>query len=100
MYMIKTMIEMEQRATEAGDELSGFILIDEDFFIHEKRARQFLQCVREEGRSFSIMGFGSVRGLSQFTADEIAEMGFDILWVGFEKIHQITPGIEIKIQFG
>jgi haloalkane dehalogenase len=84
LQLYKTMIEMEQRATEAGDELSGFILIDEDFFIHEKRARQFLQCVREEGRSFSIMGFGSVRGLSQFTADEIAEMGFDILWVGFE----------------
>lgn len=30
------------------------------------------------------MGFGSVRGLSKFTADEIAEMGFDILWTGFE----------------
>ena len=30
------------------------------------------------------MVFGSVRGLSQFTADEIAEMGFDILWTAFE----------------
>jgi len=40
--------------------------------------------VREGGRPLSIMGFGSVRGLSQFTADEIAEMGFDILWTAFE----------------
>jgi hypothetical protein len=30
------------------------------------------------------MGFGSVRGLSQFTANEIAEMGFDIIWTAFE----------------
>jgi hypothetical protein len=30
------------------------------------------------------MGFGSVRGLSKFTADEIAEMGFDIIWTAFE----------------
>jgi hypothetical protein len=30
------------------------------------------------------MGFGSVRGLSRFTPDEIAEMGFDILWTAFE----------------
>ena len=30
------------------------------------------------------MGFGSVRGLSKFTPDEIAEMGFDILWTAFE----------------
>jgi hypothetical protein len=30
------------------------------------------------------MGFGSARGLSQFTADEIAEMGFDLIWTAFE----------------
>jgi len=75
---------MEQKALEAGDTLSGFILIDEDFFIHEKRAREFLDCVREDGISSSIMGFGSVRGLSRFTADEVAEMGFDIVWTAFE----------------
>jgi len=75
---------MERKAMDAGEELSGFIVIDEDFFIHAKRAREFLTCVREGGRPLSIMGFGSVRGLSQFTADEIAEMGFDILWTAFE----------------
>jgi haloalkane dehalogenase len=79
-----TIRQMEEAAKEAGDRLSGFIIIDEDFFIHAARAREFLQCVREGGRSLSIMGFGSVRGLSQFTADEIAEMGFDIVWTGFE----------------
>jgi len=30
------------------------------------------------------MGFGSVKRLSKFTADEIAEMGFDIIWTAFE----------------
>ncbi len=75
---------MEKKAEKAGDRLSGFIVIDEDFFLHEKRAREFLQCVREGGKPLSMMGFGSVRGLSRFTADEIAEMGFDILWTAFE----------------
>jgi hypothetical protein len=94
---------MEQKAREAGDELSGFIVIDEDFFLHTKRAREFLECVREGGRPLSIMGFGSVRGLSQFTADEIAEMGFDLLWTaveatesGFEKL----KGKEISELYG
>lgn len=82
--LYSTIIEMEDRAKETGDELSGFILIDEDFFLQEKRAREFLECVREDRKPLSIMGFGSVRGLSKFTADEIAEMGFDILWTGFE----------------
>jgi hypothetical protein len=79
-----TVVQMERKAQEAGEELSGFIIIDEDFFIHAKRAREFLACVRQGGKPLSIMGFGSVRGLSQFTADEIAEMGFDILWTAFE----------------
>jgi haloalkane dehalogenase len=79
-----TMRKMERRARESGHTLSGFIFIDEDFFIHEKRAREFLGCVRAGGVSSSIMAFGSVRGLSRFTADEIAEMGFDIIWTAFE----------------
>ena len=82
--LYETMRMMEIKAKEVGDCLSGFIFIDEDFFIHEKRAREFLDCVREGGASQSIMGFGSVRGLSQFTANEIAEMGFDIIWTAFE----------------
>jgi hypothetical protein len=82
--LYETMQMMERKALEAGDSLSGFIFIDEDFFIHEKRAREFLECVRDGGVAPSIMGFGSVRGLSRFTADEIAEMGFDIIWTAFE----------------
>lgn len=82
--LYRIIFEMEKQAEKAGDDLSGFIIIDEDFFLHEKRAREFLDCVREGGKPLSIMGFGSVRGLSKFTPDEIAEMGFDILWTAFE----------------
>jgi len=82
--LYRLMLHMEKEAEKAGDDLSGFILIDEDFFLHEKRAREFLHSVRKGGKPLSIMGFGSVRGLSRFTPDEIAEMGFDILWTAFE----------------
>ena len=82
--LYRLILDMEKQAEKAGDVLSGFILIDEDFFLHEKRAREFLQSVRTGGKPLSIMGFGSVRGLSRFTPDEIAEMGFDILWTAFE----------------
>jgi radical SAM superfamily enzyme YgiQ (UPF0313 family) len=79
-----TILQMEDQAKRVGDSISGYIIIDEDFFIHSTRAREFLECVRDGGRSFSIMGFGSVKGLSRFTPDEIAEMGFEIIWTGFE----------------
>jgi haloalkane dehalogenase len=76
----------ERKAGERGDVLSSFIFIDEDFFLYKKRAREFLDCVREGGKPLSLMGFGSVRGLSQFSADEIAEMGFDTIWTAFEGV--------------
>ncbi len=75
---------IEQKAVARGETLSSFIFIDEDFFLYKKRAREFLDCVRESGKPLSLMGFGSVRGLSQFTPDEIAEMGFDTIWTAFE----------------
>lgn len=82
--LFDTLRQMERSAEQAGETLSGFILIDEDFFMQEQRAREFLNCVRNSGRSVPLMGFGSIRGLSLFTADEIAEMGFDTLWIAFE----------------
>ncbi len=82
--LFDTMRSMVRKGREIGDNVTAFILIDEDFFIHERRAREFLHCVREEGETFSIMGFGSIRGLSNFAADEIAEMGFDTVWTAYE----------------
>jgi len=97
-----TILLMERKAREAGEDLSGFIVIDEDFFIHAGRAREFLACVREGGRALSIMGFGSVRGLSHFTADEIAEMGFDIIWTAFEGTgagYEKLKGVDLDVLY-
>lgn len=80
----EALLQTRSRARADGQEMNGFIVIDEDFFLHQRRAREFLDCVREGGESFGLMGFGSVRGLSQFTAREVAEMGFDLIWNAFE----------------
>lgn len=80
----ESLVETKRRAEAEGARMNGFIVIDEDFFLHRRRALEFLDCVREGGESISMMGFGSVRGLSQFTAKEIAEMGFDLVWNAFE----------------
>ena len=78
------MMETKQRAERDGYVMDAFALIDEDFFLYRKRAEEFLEAVRRDGKPLSIFGFGSVKGLSQFTADEIAEMGFDLIWTSFE----------------
>jgi haloalkane dehalogenase len=78
------LLAIRNRAAGEGVKMNGFVLIDEDFFLHRRRAMEFLDCVREGGEAMSLMGFGSVRGLSQFAEREIAEMGFDLVWNAFE----------------
>lgn len=80
----EAMIATRERSRADGQSMDSFILIDEDFFLHHRRAREFLDCVRQGGEPMSIMGFGSVKGLSRFTAREIGEMGFDVVWNAFE----------------
>ncbi len=80
----EAMLATRERSRADGQDMKSYILIDEDFFLHHKRAREYLECVREGGEALSVMGFGSVRGLSRFTAREIAEMGFTTIWNAFE----------------
>ena len=80
----EALIATRNKARADGQEMTSFILIDEDFFLHHARAREFLESVKEGGESFGVMGFGSVRGVSRFTAREIAQMGFDLIWNAFE----------------
>lgn len=80
----EALMETRRRAERDGYEMSSFALIDEDFFLQKRRAEEFLEAVRRGGEPLCIFGFGSVKGLSQFTASEVAEMGFDLVWTAFE----------------
>jgi hypothetical protein len=82
--LYEAMMETQKRAAKEGYEMQSWAVIDEDFFLYRKRAEQFLEAVRKGGKSLSLLGFGSIKGLSQFTAEEIAEMGFDLIWTAFE----------------
>jgi hypothetical protein len=40
--------------------------------------------VKEGGRALSVFAFASVKAISQYTVEEILEMGIDGLWIGYE----------------
>jgi haloalkane dehalogenase len=61
-----------------------FMIFDEDFLLNKKRAMEFRECVKQSGRLPSIFVFSSVKALSQYTVDEVLEMGIDGIWVGYE----------------
>lgn len=59
-------------------------ILDEDFLLNKRRAREFAEAVHESGRTLSIFCFASVRALSQYTVEELVRMGIDGLWIGVE----------------
>lgn len=61
-----------------------FTILDEDFLLNKTRAMEFHKCVKESGRTFGMFAFGSIRALSQYTPNQLLEMGIDGLWIGYE----------------
>jgi radical SAM superfamily enzyme YgiQ (UPF0313 family) len=61
-----------------------FAIIDEDFLLNRKRAMEFRDCVLQSGKTLSIFVFSSIKAISQYTVEEILEMGIDGFWIGYE----------------
>jgi radical SAM superfamily enzyme YgiQ (UPF0313 family) len=60
------------------------LIIDEDFLLNKKRAMEFRDCVMKGRKTLSIFAFSSIKALSQYTVEEILEMGIDGFWIGYE----------------
>lgn len=61
-----------------------FLIIDEDFLLNKKRAMEFRECVLKSSRKPSIFAFSSIKAISQYSVEEILEMGIDGFWIGYE----------------
>jgi len=61
-----------------------FLILDEDFLLNKKRAMEFRECVMKGRRKPSIFAFSSIKAISQYTVEEILEMGLDGFWIGYE----------------
>ena len=61
-----------------------FSILDEDFLLNKRRAMEFRDCVGQSGKALSIFVFSSIKAISQYTVEEILEMGIDGFWIGYE----------------
>ncbi len=61
-----------------------FLILDEDFLLNKQRAMEFRDCVIRSGKKLSIFAFSSIKAISQYTVEEILEMGIDGFWIGYE----------------
>jgi haloalkane dehalogenase len=62
----------------------AFAILDEDFLLNKRRAREFRDCVVKSGKALSIFVFSSIKAISQYSVEEILEMGIDGFWIGYE----------------
>ncbi len=72
-----------ERYAEIDPEIS-LVVLDEDFLLNKRRALEFRDCVLRGGQALSLFVFASIRAISQFTTEEIVEMGIDGFWIGYE----------------
>ncbi|MHC1765702.1 MAG: cobalamin-dependent protein [Verrucomicrobiia bacterium] len=79
----KDIYAVVQRYLEADPNLV-FLIVDEDFLLNKQRAMEFRDCVVQSGKTLSIFAFSSVKAISQYSVQEILEMGIDGLWIGYE----------------
>ncbi|OGR84163.1 MAG: hypothetical protein A2901_09010 [Elusimicrobia bacterium RIFCSPLOWO2_01_FULL_54_10] len=61
-----------------------FVVLDEDFLLNRKRALELRDEVLRGGKPISMFVFSSIRAISQYTVEEILEMGIDGFWIGYE----------------
>ena len=79
----KDIYAVAERYLESNPRLV-FLILDEDFLLNKRRAMEFRDCVIQGGNRLSIFAFSSIKAISQYTVDEILEMGIDGFWIGYE----------------
>ncbi len=78
--MLEAILSIKAREPE----VESFIVYDEDLLLNQTRGREFLEACRGTDERFTISVFGSVKALSQYEPTELAEMGINSVWIGFE----------------
>lgn len=61
-----------------------FTILDEDFLLNRRRAKEFHSAVQKGGIPLSIFCFASIKALSMYDPQFLLEMGIDGVWIGYE----------------
>jgi radical SAM superfamily enzyme YgiQ (UPF0313 family) len=78
-------------------------IIEEDFLLQKKRAREYLDCVNKDSRTpTKISCFASAYSISQWDPEDLVKMGIVVLWIGVESRqadYAKLKGLDVKAIF-
>jgi radical SAM superfamily enzyme YgiQ (UPF0313 family) len=61
-----------------------FFLMDENFLLYKKRALELLDCMKAEGKAWSMFVFSSANAIRKYDMRQLVELGVTWVWMGFE----------------
>lgn len=69
---------------EAKLGVSCFFLVDENFLLYRKRSLDLLDCMKREGKAWSLYVFSSANAIAKYSPRELVELGVTWVWLGLE----------------
>jgi hypothetical protein len=61
-----------------------FFMMDENFLLYKRRALELLECMKANGKAWSLFVFSSANAIRRYEMRELVELGVSWVWMGFE----------------
>ena len=63
---------------------SSFFMMDENFLLYKRRARELLECMKAGGKAWSLYVFSSANAVRKYDIRQLVELGIEWIWLGLE----------------
>src|SRR5512132_2777655 len=61
-----------------------FFMMDENFLLYKKRALELLDCMKANGKAWSLFVFSSANAIRKYDIRQLQELGVEWIWLGLE----------------
>ncbi len=69
---------------ESSLKVTNFFMMDENFLLYKKRALELLECMKAQGKSWSMYVFSSANAIKKYSMRQLVELGVSWVWLGLE----------------
>lgn len=63
---------------------SAFFMMDENFLLYKRRALELLECMKTNGKAWSLYVFSSANAIRKYEIRQLVELGVEWIWLGLE----------------
>lgn len=67
--------------------VSSFFVMDENFLLHKRRARELLAKMHAHRKAWALYVFSSANAIRQYDIQELVDLGIEWIWLGLEGEH-------------